>query len=177
MDTDVIHGDIKPQNVLVFNNATDKSTVKVADFGYSTLAIAEEGKVFLPKSRPWNAPEHHFREFTLLEAKKTDVYSFGMLCLWVLFANNLPDIPQTTAEGSTELISFGAPYGPRTLLEQIKDDDKVEGIAYEFMQTMPDLNDEQKIKLQKFFSLTVSKIPDGRTSDIGKLLGLLRHEQ
>ena len=82
----VVHGDIKPQNVLVFKDAiTRKITVKVADFGYSTLTVGESGMVFLPKSRPWNAPEHHFGGFIAQEAKKTDVYSFGMLCLWLLF--------------------------------------------------------------------------------------------
>ena len=38
----VVHGDIKPQNVLVFKDAvTKKIAVKVADFGYSTLAVGE----------------------------------------------------------------------------------------------------------------------------------------
>jgi serine/threonine protein kinase len=60
MDTDVVHGDVKPQNVLVFEDATGKTIVKMTDIGYSTLAA---GKVLLPKSRPWNAPKHHFGEF------------------------------------------------------------------------------------------------------------------
>ena len=91
----VVHGDIKPQNVLVFKDAiTRKITVKVADFGYSTLTVGESGNVFLPKSRPWNAPEHHFGEFKVQEAKKMDVYSFGMLCLWFLFGNRLSKITQ-----------------------------------------------------------------------------------
>ena len=99
-DIGVVHGDIKPQNVLVFKDAiTRKIIVKVADFGYSTLTVGESGKVFLPKSRPWNAPEHHFRNFKVHEAKNMDVYSFGMLCLWFLFRSRLQDIPQTTADG------------------------------------------------------------------------------
>ena len=120
-DIGVVHGGIKPQNVLVFKDAITKEiTVKVTDFGYSTLTVGESGKVILPKSRPWNAPEHHFREFKVQEAKKTDVYSFGMLCLWFLFGNRLSDIPQTTADGTAELISFNAPllqFGRPTLLE------------------------------------------------------------
>ncbi|KAF8544152.1 kinase-like domain-containing protein, partial [Trichophaea hybrida] len=80
----IIHGDIKPQNVLIFKDATGKTTVKVADFGYSTLAAGEAENICLPKSKPWNAPEHHFGEFTTHNAKLTDVYSFGMLCLWVV---------------------------------------------------------------------------------------------
>ena len=60
-DIGVIHGDIKPQNVLVFKDAITKEiTVKVADFGYSTLTAGESERVLLPKSRPWNAPEHRY---------------------------------------------------------------------------------------------------------------------
>jgi serine/threonine protein kinase len=74
--------------VLVFKDVTGKTTIKVADFGYSTLA-GEVEQVLLPKSRPWNAPEHYFGEFEVTDAKKTDVYSFGILCLWVLFGTLL----------------------------------------------------------------------------------------
>ena len=49
-DIGVVHGVIKPQNVLVFKGAiTKETTVKVTDFGYSTLTEGESWKVFLPK--------------------------------------------------------------------------------------------------------------------------------
>jgi len=51
MDTCIVHGDVKPQNVLVFGDATGKTTVKMADFGYSTLAASKAGNVLLPKLR------------------------------------------------------------------------------------------------------------------------------
>jgi len=51
MDTCVVHGDIKPQNVLVFDDATGKTTVKMADFGCSTLAASNAVNVLLPKLR------------------------------------------------------------------------------------------------------------------------------
>jgi len=173
-DTDVIHGDIKPQNVLVFKNAaTSKVTIKVTDFGYSTLAAGESGMVILPKSRPWNAPEHHFGEFDALQAKKTDVYSFGMLCLWILFENSLRHIPQTSAEGATELISFNASPGPHTLLERLKDEDAVAHIANQLIESMSCLNTEHRIRLKEFFNLTLQYNPEKRSSDLGKLVALL----
>ena len=110
------------------------------------------GKVILPKSRPWNAPEHHFGEFNAQEAKKTDVYSFGMLCLWFLFGNRLSDIPQTTADGTEELISFDAPllqYGRPTLLELLKDEDRVGDIANNLVESMPGLDVEYQIRLKE----------------------------
>ena len=137
-DIGVTHGDIKPQNMLVFKDAiTGKTRVKVADFGYSTHTMGESGKVLLPKSRPWNAPEHHFGEFKVQEAKKTDVYSFGMLCLWILFGNRLSNFQQTTADGVTGLISFDIPFfGRLTLLECLKYEDILEGIANHLLGSM-----------------------------------------
>jgi len=172
-NTDVIHGDIKPQNVLIFKDTTGKTIVKVADFGYSTLAAGQSGSVFLPKSRPWNAPEHHFGEFKVSEAKKTDVYSFSMLCLWILFGNI--HLPMDDAECMTEPILFDASTRSYTLLERLKEDDKVEHIAIKLMAStsLVGLNTERKVRLKEFFTLTISRNPEKRTLDMEKLVGLL----
>jgi len=149
----------------------------VTDFGYSTLAAGESGIVFLPKSRPWNSPEHHFDEFNVLQAKKTDVYSFGMLCVWLLFEDSLLDIPHTSVDGALELISFNVPLGPLTLLERLKGDDKVTHIVNQLIELMSDLNTERRIRLKEFFSLTLQLDPQKRTSDVGKLVCLLSNQQ
>ena len=177
-DIGVVHGDIKPQNVLVFKDAiTRKITVKVADFGNSTLTVtaSESGKVLLPKSRPWNAPEHHFGWFKANEAKKTDVYSFGMLCLWVLFGNRLSDFPQTTADGITGLISFDVPsFRSRpTLLECLKNEDRLECLANHLLGSIPDLDAEYMICLKEIFSLTLPLNAGKRTGDLAGAVGLL----
>jgi len=176
IDTDIIHGDIKPHNVLVFKHATGKTAVQVTDFGYSTFAASEAfvpggaGRVFLPKSRPWNAPEHHFGEFTVTEAKKTDVYSFGMLCLWILLGS-------THISQMTQIVSFESSSGPLTPLEQLKADDKLERMAYKHMESLPDFNIEHRKQLQEFFSMALQCNPEKRVSNLGKLLHLLRMER
>jgi serine/threonine protein kinase len=158
--------------VLVFKDATGKTTVKMADFGYSTLATGDVEKVFLPKSRPWNAPEHHFGGFEVPEAKKTDVYSYGMLCFWVLFGT--VRIPENTMQ-----FAFDASTGPHTPLEKLKDDDKLRDIANILMESVPlvDLNSEFRIHLKEIFSLTVQLNPEKRISDVGKLVGLFEQER
>jgi serine/threonine protein kinase len=172
MHTDIIHGDIKPQNVLIFKDTTGKTTVKVTDFGYSTLAAGEAKNICLPKSRPWNAPEHHFGEFTTHDAKQTDVYSFGMLCLWVV-SGGAPILHNNTE------CTFDALAMPRTALEELKYDDKLEQVANQLIDSIPlaEANPELKNRLKAFFSLTVPLNPAQRTSDMKQLVGLLRREQ
>jgi serine/threonine protein kinase len=146
--------------------------VKVADFGYSTLATGEAGRVLLPKSRPWNAPEHHFGEFTVAEARKTDIYSFGMLCLWILFGS--VGLAQTSEE-----FTFDASAGAFTSLEQLKDNDQLHRITNELIDSIPlvGLNAEIRISLKEFFHLTLSLNPEKRTSDVEKLVCLLCKER
>ena len=58
---------------------------------------------------------------------KRRMFTYLVLCLWFLFGNRPSNIPQTTADGTTELISFNAPLAARpTFLERLKDEDIVE---------------------------------------------------
>src|SRR5436305_6144975 len=84
---DIIHGDIKPENVLIFESDPNRYVAKVADFGYSTRVLSDDELVNMPRTAYWVAPEWHHRGFTTAGAMKMDMYSFGMLCLWVLFYN------------------------------------------------------------------------------------------
>lgn len=76
---DIVHGDMKPANVLIFNQ--DGLTAKLADFGMSLYDDMHAGEI--PKGTPgWQAPEIQLgsplRPSDLLKA---DNYSFGLL-LW-----------------------------------------------------------------------------------------------
>jgi serine/threonine protein kinase len=83
----IVHGDIKPHNILIFGNNSPHFTAKLTDFGYSRFLAPQESKsfIYLPASRPWTAPEHHHRGFNFVAAKKQDVYCFGMYSLWLIF--------------------------------------------------------------------------------------------
>ena len=168
--------------MLIFKDPiTREITVKVADFGYSTLTAGESGKVLLPKSRPWNAPEHHFGEFEVQEAKTTDVYSFGMLCLWILFENRLSNFQHTTTDGVTGFISFDIPFfrSRPTLLEHLKNEDRLEGVANHLLGSLPGLNvdSEYAIRLKDIFSLTLPHNPEKRTCNLERVIGLLSQKK
>jgi hypothetical protein len=95
-----------------------------------------------------------------------------MLCLWVLFES-------AHTECKYEGISFDGSNGPRTPLEQLKDNDELEIVANQLIDSLPLLscNAEQRIRLKEFFKLTVQLSPENRTSDVGNLVGLLNQER
>ena len=82
--TDVIHGDLKPDNVLVFPGQDGGYVPKVIDFGYSTYGFSDEDLVRLPYTQGWAAPEWHHRAFQIKDAKKADIYSYTKICNFVL---------------------------------------------------------------------------------------------
>lgn len=82
---DIVHGDIKPKNILVFQRDNGDYLAKVTDFGCSCFGLHEEDIVTLSRTRGWEAPEYRRGRFTVVEAKKYDIYIYGKLCFWVLF--------------------------------------------------------------------------------------------
>ncbi|KAI1277030.1 hypothetical protein F5Y07DRAFT_364918 [Xylaria sp. FL0933] len=82
----IVHGDIKPGNVLVFE---DQGPVpKLADFGFA--AFASNKYIRIVGTEIWRAPEITSRlTHTLKQARLSDAFSFGLLCLWVIFRQDL----------------------------------------------------------------------------------------
>ena len=105
---------------------------------------------------------------------KRRMFTHLACCVWFLFGNRLSDIPQTSANGTVELISFNSHLlGRRTLLEDLKDEDRVQDIANHFVELTPGLNVEYKIRLKEISSLTLPLDPGKRTSDLARVIGLL----
>ncbi|KAF1350266.1 kinase-like domain-containing protein [Delphinella strobiligena] len=92
-DSGVVHGDLKPGNVLVFKNYEKTSgeipfTAKLADFGLavSDTHRSEGDKIkILGLSRQWCAPEIPLKtELTAYEFCLADNYSYGLV-IWSTF--------------------------------------------------------------------------------------------
>jgi serine/threonine protein kinase len=82
--SDLIHGDIKPKNILVFTDSDGKPFPKLADFGFSLQET--DIAIKLPVSKGWNAPEvtYAYPDMSFQQAQKADIYSCGLLALWLL---------------------------------------------------------------------------------------------
>ena len=79
---EIVHGDVKPDNVLVFDGETSERryVAKVADFGFAMLSKDWPG--LLSGSFLWSAPEIATRQIQSPQA--TDAFSFG-LTVWSIY--------------------------------------------------------------------------------------------
>ena len=79
----VVHGDLKFENILIFEQLDGSFCAKISDFGLCSVAIdlvdAEVTAVRLPAfSRPWEAPEA-YNDVLFEDLPLIDVYGFGLL--------------------------------------------------------------------------------------------------
>ncbi|KAL8691643.1 MAG: hypothetical protein Q9218_003178 [Villophora microphyllina] len=90
----VIHGDIKPQNVLIFQKRPGEAIVaKISDFGgcQASEALARTNPQYedfvysLAGTEYWNAPEAASRDDPAFGRETRDYYSFGLLVFYILF--------------------------------------------------------------------------------------------
>jgi serine/threonine protein kinase len=84
----VIHGDIKPENVLVFKKDQDSFIAKICDFGSSILMSTATPTCELPGgTKIWQAPEIH--EVSRPEQlRRAEIYSLGLV-IWYIFATDI----------------------------------------------------------------------------------------
>lgn len=87
--TDIVHGDIKPANVLIFEDETGL-VAKVIDFGCSCFGSKDNDLVLLSRTAQWAAPEIGDAHMSIRAAKLTDIYSYGMVCAWIFFGQDMP---------------------------------------------------------------------------------------
>lgn len=163
----IVHGDIKPQNILVFKDDNDNPLAKLIDFAYSCFGAGVTSRVFLPRTSPWTlAPEWHPRGFSLAAAKRLDVFSYGMLCVWILFQQQIS-------------ILFGKPGETcvEDLLQDLKAKKQILHAVQAIIQDL-DLEDlEHRVQLSEFFSVTIIEDPTGRECDFAKLVNYLNPQR
>ena len=139
--------------MLIFRNESNHFVAKVADFGYSTRYASDGELVKMPKSLYWVAPEWHHRGVTTADAMKMDVYSFSMLCLWLLFYN----IQWNTTRG---------------FYSNLNSAETVLALAHQLITAMASLDNQKKCNLNQLFDLTLVNNPVERNSDFNQLICL-----
>lgn len=88
---------------MVFSSSADNADVniKIIDFGCSSYGLGDQDLVHITGTPLWSAPENNSGNATVVNAKKMDVYSFGLVCLWILcFDHQLSDV---TAEDKLDI--------------------------------------------------------------------------
>ncbi|RKK41762.1 hypothetical protein BFJ66_g10847 [Fusarium oxysporum f. sp. cepae] len=154
--TDIFHGDIKPQNVLIYEEA-ESLCAKLSDFNFSCFGKSEEDLVRFPKSKPWYAPEYVSGEIKFREAKLKDIYSYELLCFWTLY----PDEFYNSIREADALRVGG---------RRVSIQDEAKRIARATLALKPSI----KQQLQGVFDITLSQTPERRLQQsLDKTLKLL----
>jgi len=87
-ESGIVHGDLKLENVLVFDGGDGTVISKLADFG-STVQLLEDEYRFRGGTRPWNAPEWQ-QAVEPIRQHLLDIYSFGLLTWRICLEGETP---------------------------------------------------------------------------------------
>lgn len=174
---EIIHGDIKPENVLIFKDDAGAYTAKVTDFGYSTRFANEDDLIAMPKSKPWCAPEYDRDKFKPAQARSMDVFSFGMLCVWVLFEKYLSGIVALPREAQWAERHFQNERKQglsEHVLNRLKHEGKLALLAQQLIRAEQDVNKDLKQSLERLFSILLSCKPNERDVGLKEMSGGLK---
>ncbi|KAF2474444.1 uncharacterized protein BDR25DRAFT_340904 [Lindgomyces ingoldianus] len=158
----IIHGDIKPENVLIFrsDSCQDKLTItpKLADFGFAV--IDGDNSSYIPGGTfPWTAPEISAPNLRPDDLYKCDIYSFGLL-VWFVFGGGI------TPFLALDVCEFSL-YSPeaRKIIQLRKQEDELHSLAVRSLSA-------EKLVYKGAFKYTLSADPKVR--DLSKCLECLR---
>ncbi|CAO2186780.1 unnamed protein product [Urochloa humidicola] len=120
----ILHGDVKSANILI----DDDYTVKVSDFGASTLAPTDEAQFVTFVQGTYGYLDPEYMQTSKLTSK-SDVYSFGVVILELLTcrkATNLQAIDEEINLSAHFLLAMGENRLGEILDEQIKCEESIE---------------------------------------------------
>jgi serine/threonine protein kinase len=164
----VVHGDLKAENVLVFDHPVRGYVAKLSDFGSAVILptdVSTLRRVRLSAyTPPWSAPEAT-SYVAPDELPQTDVYSLGLL-IWRILVHRDP------------FLLFDIPLDPDTRLEQkrrILAASNIAGLIPCFIeQEVGFLDADEILLLAQIFANTINVNPGVRSLD-GVIKLLLLH--
>jgi serine/threonine protein kinase len=172
----VIHGDIKPQNVIVFKLDDGSFIPKVADFGYSSPYSDHELLINLPESYPWYAPElHEYPNFTPSQASTADIFSYGMLCLWLIFEKYLSGHESLPEASTAMVLKYTDEDGNASLknLADLRSNISPLELSDYLIGANKELDTQARLPLRRFFHGTLALDPNERSTDLSQVISHL----
>ena len=134
----------------------------------------------MPDIGLWNAPEHHDRSFRPEQAKQMDVYSFGLLCFWLLFkagsSADLP-LPPDMILKNGQFVSFERDEPEDNSIQVWKADNRLIKWLCWLVQGNDYFDSSTKNHLISFFRFTLTFEPQSRCTEFEQLLSLLAPER
>lgn len=94
-----------------------------------------------------------------------DIYSLGMVCLWILFKHELLKYISTLTENTKESATTG--------IARLQDEDQLPDVAAMLIESQNGLDSQQRFQLREFFRLTLQKRADLREGSVRNLIRLL----
>ena len=164
----VLHGDLKPSHVLVFDRPERKFAAKLTGFGDAQIlsGITSTDQIAFGGTKPFRAPEIEEGSVTIDHILKTDIFSLGLL-FWSIFVNQ------------DFFVSFDLP-----LDLTFRDNDIMDILSRPFLFRFIPLLIEHEIGLvetpefeilQNLFACSIRLSP--RCRDLERVLSLLRPRQ
>lgn len=140
---------------------------KLTDFGVLRL---EDGGLMLGGSRPWQAPEFsRTAYFKIEEAKRTDVYSFGML-VWRVFLDGDPFKSLGDIEGKTPKEKR---QSRNEAIAALKEGDQLVQHVCASLALSENFTRQQLEMLCEVIGITLVRDPVHRELDMGRIIRLL----
>ena len=176
--TGVIHGDIKPANILMFRDSIGEVVPRMADFGYSTIVHqnGDNETIKLPRSRPWDAPEHTFGPCNFVAASRMDIFSLGMVCLWVLCHQKAGEETLLLPVPDSNAIDISTGFSWSRSIEQWKESDHLIRLAKSAAHSFENLPNNQQNRLDEFFTSALQIKPTDREHNARRLLRILEED-
>lgn len=167
----IVHGDIKPDNVIIFEDKKGGLLAKITDYGFATFALSvfeQDGplhrdgiylrnRIQLTDASYWSSPARHGQGYAFGDAVLEEVYSFGMTCFWTLFS---------------QLGAFPSP----SRVQEAKTTDSIPKLCLELAND-PELGatyDQIKV-IQNLFAITVAASSENRAT-LSSILDLLESQ-
>jgi serine/threonine protein kinase len=167
----VIHGDIKPDNILIFE--APKLHAKLADFSHSVLGTGDY-QYLVGGTATYAAPEWKNAAPTSL-LLKTDIYSYGLIFGGLILGSELIDCIHVDAESEVTTHATTRDHFFRDLKEKDLMQRHIFDLIRDADEKRPELHLEEIPMIENVLSLTLQVDPIKR--DLEKVIEYLSGKQ